>query len=131
MLVANYPYSLLRLAQPQHRSDEVAAIGAIKPRTSDDGRERVRCQHSSFAGQLRRAVSVQGCRNVAFIVCVRLRAVEHIVGRMMNEGNILLPGDVRQCSRTVTVDAECLRRVRFGLIDRGVCCRVYDCGRRD
>lgn len=131
MLVANDPHNLLRLTQPQHRSDEIAAIGAVKPRTSDHGREGVRCQYRSFTGQLRRAVGVQGCGNVTFIVCIWLRAVEHIVGRMMNERDIHLPCDIRQYRRTITVDAERLRRLRLGLVDRRISGRVDDRGRRD
>lgn len=131
MLVANDPYDLLRFTQPQHGSDEIAAIRAVKPRTSDHGRKGVRCQHSSFTGQFRCAVGVQRRGNVTFIVCIRLRAVEYIVGRMMNERDIHLPGDIRQCRRTIAVDAERLRRFRFGLVDRSICGRVDDCRGRD
>lgn len=131
MLVTDDPDDLLRLTQPQHRSDEIAAIGAVEPRAPDHGREGVRCQYSSFTGQLRRSVGVQRCGNVAFIVCIWLRAVEHIVGRMMNERDIHLPCDIRQCRRTIAVDAERLRRLRLGLVDRRISGRVDDRGRRD
>lgn len=131
MLVPNNPYNGLRLTQPQHRSNEVAAIGAVKPRASEHGRQRMRGQNSSFTGELRGAVDIQRRGNVTFVIRIRFRAVEHIVGREMDEWNVHLPRDICQRRRAIAVDAEHLRCFRFGLIDRRVSGRIDDCRRRD
>lgn len=91
----------------------------------------MRGQYGSFAGKLRRAVDVQRRGNVVFVVRIRFRAVEYIVGREMDQRNVHPPSDICQRRRAITVDAEHLRCFRFSPINRRIGGRIDDCRRRD
>ena len=116
-----------RLPQPQHRAHKVLAMRTIDPRGPDDGMTRRRCPHRVLTGGLAGAIGAQWIDRVALAVgAARRLAVEHIVGRNMDQRQSRPRAGLRNMRGAVTIDRKGKLRLALRPIDGGIGGRVDD-----
>jgi hypothetical protein len=108
------PVALSR--QPQHRLDEVAPVRAHHPGGAQDGVTPVGGPNGLLAAFLAGAVDAKGSNRIILAVGPVRRAVEHIVGRDMDQRDVAPRRLGRKDCRCQCVQPPGRRHIRFGLV---------------
>ncbi len=103
----------------EHGADEVLAVGRVDPGGAQHDRARVGREHRAFAGELRLAVDAGRAGRVVLHVGRALGAVEHVVGRDVDQRDAGLRRQPRQLRRSGGIRALGRFAVALGCIDGG------------
>ena len=95
-------------------------VGAVDPRCAQDDVPRIAGANALLAGKLAAAIGIERRGGVRFNIGSALAAIEHVVGRDVNERNAEAASLGGKPSGCLGVDGERCRFLAFGTIDVGI-----------
>ena len=114
----------------QHGQHEITAGRGVDPRGPQDDRPRPAGQNCGLAGELARAIDAGWVGRVGLDIGRAVGAVEHEIGRDMDQRNTGRRAVLRQNARSVAIGAIGRLHVGLRLVDRGMGGGVDDEGWR-
>ena len=116
----------LLLAETDHRLHEVVAIDAVEPCRADNHRVGAEFLHAELAGQFGAAIDAVGSRGIGLDIRGMVGAVEHIVGRHLDDAAPTLGHSGGQIGRSQGVEGGAEFLVALCLVDGGIGGTVHD-----
>ena len=120
VLVGNHAQFVALGAEAQHGAQEIVTVRRVDPRGAEDEMVGTAVAQRLFAGQLAAAVGAERAGGRVGGVRLRLPAVEHVVGGIVDHQRAVHRRPAAQHADRLAVDAggQCL--LLLGTIDRGV-----------
>ena len=112
-LIGDDAHLVLLARELEHGPNEVATERAVDPRRPQDHVPLMRRRDSALARRLRSSVGVDRADGILLVVGIGLGAVEHIVGREMDQRDAQRFGSCGKQARRASVDA--IGEVALGL----------------
>src|SRR6478672_757424 len=106
--------------KPQHRLDEIIAIGTVHPRGPQHERGRTSATDGPFTFELRTAIDTERDSCILFSVGKRFSAVEHVVRGNLDQWHAQPLRFNSEALRSIAIDRESSTGLEFGSVDGGV-----------
>jgi len=130
-LIANHAQFFALRTKTQNREKEILATGCINPRHPENEVGHLGLANGQFPGKFGLAVGVERVWGVGLYVRFAFRAIENVIGRVVDQNRTDLMGFVGKNSGSRCVDGVGDGGFGFCLIDDGVGCSIDDQLRTD
>ena len=125
-LIGDHAQFVALACQAQHGPQEIRAVRGIHPGCAQDRVARATGADCRLPCKLAGAVHAERRGGIVFAIRARAAAVEHVIGRVVQQQRIHAGTRLRKRRRSFCIDPKRRLRLAFGAIHRGVGSRIDD-----